>query len=308
MDWATFWSRHSETVWASLVAIIITLVITWAFYRKAEKPKQLSWQVITANRLIRATGKDRERLKVVYKNEEDREREVNNPNILVLWIGNTGRKPITKSDFENDISIQFNQSELLSAEVGSVRDDAIAPNIEIDRDHPNVVWLKPLLLKPREWLELQFLTDGSLQYPTIKARFAGKASALDLPGRHSELKLRLFFGGMVLVTVASMTIAMILNRSHIDYVRLASVLSIIAMLAMLGAAWAIGRRGLLEQRWWKDPDQRPTVFNSGLDLLLGTGRSEVSPSGTTSEDNQTTEVVDRDLGLHDKTLETTEAK
>ena len=50
---------------------------------------------------------------------------------------------------------------------------------ELAEDPKNgVVELKPLLLNAREWVMVQFITDGELQAPHITARVAGQSKEI----------------------------------------------------------------------------------------------------------------------------------
>jgi hypothetical protein len=54
VDWAAWWSAHWEFVLGIVIGGAVGALINWIFYRKAEKPKKLVWDVKSANRIIHA--------------------------------------------------------------------------------------------------------------------------------------------------------------------------------------------------------------------------------------------------------------
>lgn len=108
-------------------------------------------------------------LKVVYG-----ERNVENPNIIVLRISNAGIREIRVDDFDRPITVQFKDSKLLALDVIGQSSPSMTISFKVDTSHPNRVLLNPLLLNTREWIELQFLTDGPIERPPVTARIVGQ--------------------------------------------------------------------------------------------------------------------------------------
>jgi hypothetical protein len=167
MDWSAWWAAHSETVWASIISIIATVVFGYIFYWWAEKPKRLGWEVMARVRIINAWGNQRANLNVVYRG-----RDVESPNILVLRIGNVGKSAIRTLDLPEPITITLHPAELLATKiVGSSHPD-IDANLHVSPSDPNVIELEPELFNKGEWIEIQIVTDGSLSDPIVHARIA----------------------------------------------------------------------------------------------------------------------------------------
>jgi hypothetical protein len=167
MDWSAWWAAHGETVWASLAAIVITAVISFIFYRKAEKPKRLGWEVMSKSRIINASRNQRANLKVVYKDQE-----VASPNIVVLRIGSVGKGAIRASDLPEPIKLELHDTKLLATEIVATSNPYVKADLRVSPDDPNLVELEPALFNSDQWLEVQLVTDGALSDPLVRAQVA----------------------------------------------------------------------------------------------------------------------------------------
>jgi hypothetical protein len=49
MDWAGWWTAHGEAVITLVVGAVLGAFINWVFFRKAEKPKRISWEVMSGS-------------------------------------------------------------------------------------------------------------------------------------------------------------------------------------------------------------------------------------------------------------------
>jgi len=108
-------------------------------------------------------------IKVVYG-----EQNVKNPNIIVLRIANAGRREIRVDDFDQPITVQFKDSRLLALDVIGQSSAGMTISFKVDTGHPNRVLLNPMLLNAGEWIDLQFLTDGAIEEPSVTARIVGQ--------------------------------------------------------------------------------------------------------------------------------------
>jgi hypothetical protein len=133
-------------------------------------------------------------LKITYKDGEN-EIEVQSPNLIVIRLGNTGRKPLLREDFDNKpVTIDFGTNRLMTAEVSDRSSPDIEASVASHGNIPNAVNMQPELLKPGEWLELQCITDGRPDAPEIKVRFAGKAAVLGKSSSENSRSDRIFLG------------------------------------------------------------------------------------------------------------------
>lgn len=117
-----------------------------------------------------ATQRDRlQQLKLVFGG-----REVRHPNIIVLRISNAGREEIRADDFTRPITIVFKRSKLLTRDVINQSSQDMDLTLKVDTSLPDEVTVNPLLLNAGEWIEIQFVTDGPVEKPPVRARIAGQ--------------------------------------------------------------------------------------------------------------------------------------
>jgi hypothetical protein len=194
VDWAAWWIAHDEAVITLIIGAVIGAFVNWFFFRRAEKPKRLSWEVMSHNPIISADAQERGRLKVLYDGDP-----VDEPNIIVVRLGNTGKREILGTDFPEPIRLDFRGANVLTVQGVRCSNPGIAAQcIEDPTEPPSVVLLRPELLNSGEWLDMKFVTDGELKKPKIDVRFAGQSDqAADL--RRRRHRVGRITGGLLLL-------------------------------------------------------------------------------------------------------------
>jgi hypothetical protein len=195
------YQRRGSHLCAAVLAAI-SLALALFFYLRPRRSKWLSWNYPTANRIIRVSPLQRDRLnqlKVVYV-----EREVENPNIIVLRIANAGREEIRADDFTRQITILFKQSKLLARDVIDRSSEDIDVTFKVDTSAPNEVAVNPLLLNAGEWIEIQCVTDGPIERPPLRARIAGQTrEPANLAVVQHKRTKRVLLGGLICSFIAA---------------------------------------------------------------------------------------------------------
>lgn len=233
MDWAAWWAEHWEFVLGIVIGGALGALINWIFYRKAEKPKRLAWEVMSANRIIHAEPNQRKRLKVVYEDQD-----VESPNIIVLRIGNGGKKEIVADDFPEPIWVDFGEAKIIGIDTSARSNEKVAGKIVLDPSNFGRFGFTPRLFNRDEWIEFQFVTDGPLVTPKLYARYAGQFFFMnEHPTRVPLLRGRtsLILGitaGVVALLGASLGIFLGMNGTK--------DLSILALTLLFAAAFTLG--------------------------------------------------------------------
>jgi phosphate transport system substrate-binding protein len=176
VDWVLWWAAHGEAVITLIVGAVIGAFVNWVFFRKSEKPKRLSWEVMSRNAIISADAEERRRLEVLYDGDP-----VDDPNIILVRLGNTGKREILEADFPDPIRLDFGAASVLTIQGMESSAPGINARWHRDPNDASIVLLKPQLLNKGEWFDMKFVTDGKLKKPKIEIRFAGQsAPAADL--------------------------------------------------------------------------------------------------------------------------------
>jgi len=184
MDWSEWWSRHSETVWATVAALIIAVAVGYYFWLKAEKPKHLGWEVLTSDRIIQV---DEAQLRPQQLKMTFDDIEVKQPNLTIVRVGNSGKKEIRAADFDGDVDITFNEATLKTCTAARWSDDRMIPTLTTYDYIASRVSLSPLLLNPGDWIDIQCVTDGPLETPSITARIAGQTKSISSVVKRTNL-------------------------------------------------------------------------------------------------------------------------
>jgi hypothetical protein len=136
---------------------VVGVVTGFWFYWISRKPKRFGWQVMSKVQIINFKGQSLP-LKVVYDGHD-----VYSPNIIVFRVGNSGKAPIHRDDYDGPVRIEFTKGKLLAADVSRKFVDAI--DVKVERTSPTSIAFTPSLLNAGEWIEFQFVTDGPLKFP-----------------------------------------------------------------------------------------------------------------------------------------------
>jgi hypothetical protein len=113
---------------------------------------------MSRNTIISAEPKERSRLEVLYDGKP-----VNDPNIIVVRLGNTGKRAILAADFPDPIRLDFGSARVLIIQRMERSHPRIRATYQKDPRDASIVMLKPQLLNRREWFDLKFVTDGALK-------------------------------------------------------------------------------------------------------------------------------------------------
>ena len=245
MTWAEvaqWFDDHGEAVITLIVGALLGMLANWFFYRRAEKPKQLGWELVSGNRIISATEDQRKRLTVAYDGHN-----VENPYVLVLRIANAGKQEISASDFPEPILIDFGETRVLTIETIGKHNPKVTGSFTVETSKPNLAQFTPQLLNRDEWVEFQFVTDGDPGSPTISARFAGQSAPMTnfeevRKRRDRRVRTMWIFANTVLAIAFSMAFAL-------GFIKLVGMSGVMAWSLVLFALVLWGVNVVMGLRW-----------------------------------------------------------
>lgn len=177
----------------ALVAIAVAVVI---YYRQTQR-KELAFGSLSVRSLLTVSEELANRVVVSFDGER-----VENIQLLVLGIKNSGDKPILAADFERVFSVGFGLgSRVLSADVTKQFPSDLAASI---RTIENRVQLSPLLLNPGDYVVVKVLLSADKLDVVSDCRIVGISRPVPLneglrlrPGAIRSLGLKiLLFGGI----------------------------------------------------------------------------------------------------------------
>jgi hypothetical protein len=100
--------------------------------------------------------------------------DVNDAHIAVLELANTGSRPLPLPDYEAPVEIKTQPTaRVLRAEVSAAVPSDIRPQVSTSG---SVISIQPLLLNPKDKIQLTILTDGTPPVFSVRARIAGVPS------------------------------------------------------------------------------------------------------------------------------------
>ena len=179
-----------------VLAIVVALVIAYLQRRS----KRLGWGLQFDVPLISGnpdTGGD-SKLEVSWEGER-----LNRPRFISLRLMNNGRREIRIDDWSTPLTITIRGATIRSALTDAWSKGVLDRTEELEIEGSAAI-LKPLLLNPRDWVELSLIVDGASEsHVTVEARVAGETRPISSSGSAPGLKGPLFFTlSMLFVSVA----------------------------------------------------------------------------------------------------------
>jgi hypothetical protein len=155
-----------QFVGAALTFVAIPTSI-FLFYRQRQR-KSLAYQILTSTPVLTVGEEIRGKLAVSYENTP-----VKNVQLLLLKIANLGNLPITRTDFEQTLSIRFGPAaKILSHEIVESAPRDLSPKISLQS---NELILEPLLLNPNDHVTVKCLVSEHDGEVTVSGRIIGVA-------------------------------------------------------------------------------------------------------------------------------------
>lgn len=148
-----------------LIPIILTAIsvtVSIILWRKGRSHKALSYEIVSSTSLLKKHDELGKKFKIFFEDKEIKE----NVFLVLLRIINTGNVPIEKKDFNQDITIETNNSKILIAEVKETTPKNLY--VKIDNLGAGLVVVSPLLLNNKEEMIIKLLVKSSDETPFKK--------------------------------------------------------------------------------------------------------------------------------------------
>lgn len=189
-----------RTIFLITTALIIPLLATipsWVPYLLPDT-KELSYKIESQESILSESNLDNiESLGITFDGKK-----IEQAQITVLSISNTGTLPIEKSDFSTPLTISSNQkSKFLSAILTKTIPEGINTKVTIVK---NIVEIEPLLLNPNDSLSIRLITSGEKVSPKPIARIKGVASIQQLNINNSKISPKVVIFLLINILVVSL--------------------------------------------------------------------------------------------------------
>jgi hypothetical protein len=165
-------------------------------------------------------------LKILYAGE----REVTRPNLVVVRFGNRGKVEIRSEDYARPVKVSFAKSKL----IGSVLVDELGLDPETETEllqDGNSLTFTPPLLNKGEWIDLQFVTDGPIEVPTVTTRVAGQSGEITerALARKRLIKRVFIISNVVIGAIVAMYVVLGLTQARVHASILVSMLVLVTL-------------------------------------------------------------------------------
>src|ERR1700719_931904 len=176
---------------------ILTVLASIIIYQLQKRKKNLSYTILSNIELLTKNEKVTGKVQVLYEGHE-----VNNIQVLTLKLFNGGNTSIDKTDFNEDIKIEFpSPTKILSVELVSTRPKDLS--VSCDDISPNGVIIFPLLLNGGDEITYKFIGDGELKDFTITGRIKDISSIKKVKEKTSLFPLTAISGLLLVSTIFS---------------------------------------------------------------------------------------------------------
>lgn len=146
----------------AIVAIIITVILF--FYQRQKKA--ISWQIISNAPLLKIDEDIKRNLQVVFNGKP-----VQDIQLIIARIINTGNVPIKSTDYERPINLNFGkEAQILTAEITETSPNNLKAYANIEGKE---VVIPPTLMNGRDWITLKILVNQFEEPITVDGRIVG---------------------------------------------------------------------------------------------------------------------------------------
>jgi hypothetical protein len=175
---ADFLSVDKQGWITTVIGIIAGIVVTHLYHRLQKTPKTLDYAISSTQDLTSNASPDlRERMEITWKEDDrasrysDTPRILEEPRIVNYHIRNTGKRAIEAADFTNEIDIKAASGSIVAVIVTDVSREGVINSESIQLDFVPLAYFTPTLMNPKDWIEIQVITDGCPEPPELTTWF-----------------------------------------------------------------------------------------------------------------------------------------
>jgi len=194
-----------DPMWQFIGALftIIAVIFTFIFFKMQHRHKALSYKILSYTPLV-IRDVIGEKLHIVFEGKP-----VEDVNLSIIKIYNSGNTPIVSNDYERPINLYFGEnSQILTTEVIEKNPD----NLEVTTHIKGTkVMLDPLLLNKKDSITLKIIfsqSDKSINNINIDGRIVGVKEIKEITENIILQRIGVFFIGVSIGIVGGIIIKM----------------------------------------------------------------------------------------------------
>ena len=179
-----------DPMWQFIGAFFTVIAVIFAviFFKMQHRHKALSYKILSYTPLV-IRDEIGEKLQIVFEGKP-----VEDVNLSVIKIYNSGNTPIVSNDYERPINLYFGEnSQILTTEVIEKNPDNLEVTTHIEGTK---VILNPLLLNQKDSITIKIIfsqSDKNINNVSIDGRIVGVKEIKEITENTHLLKIGLFF-------------------------------------------------------------------------------------------------------------------
>lgn len=160
----SFWLQYSDYI-VGIPAIVLAIVAIWISLKQS-RSKKLTYKIITKENLLSYSKEAQGKIEIFFdKNKIDA------LSLLVIEIQNAGSLPILKSDFDENLKIDFS-STILNNEVIQKEPKSLDIKTEVN-ENKSIIEFFPFLFNPKDKFLIKFLLNTENPNFSLDCRIIG---------------------------------------------------------------------------------------------------------------------------------------
>ena len=157
-----------DPIWqfVAVILAVVALIITIIFFFHQRQKKAISWQIISNSHLLKIDLDIKRNLQVLFNGKP-----VQDIQLIIVRIINTGNVPIKSTDYEGPINLNFGKdAQILTAEIINTNPNNLEVSANIEEKE---VIIPPTLMNSRDWITLKILVSQFCGPITVVSRIVG---------------------------------------------------------------------------------------------------------------------------------------
>jgi hypothetical protein len=137
-------------------------------------------------------------------------KRIEDPQLLIIHFENSGNRPILPSDYYEPISFDLTTGQVLSVGITQKSEESIDSHVSVQSQ---TISLDPLLMNPKDWIDLKILTDGPAGNVSARSRIAGVGTITRYPSRWESILVPQTASLIMVIALIEMLVIIVLVLS-----------------------------------------------------------------------------------------------